>query len=599
VLSILFYKINGGILNMDFRPQSGEKITIDQPFVFMPHPAAPDFPYGQSGRRGTVYQVCLEKSIGNGEEYSYQALKVFSEFFQDPRNAETALRLISCAGMPGLEACYRKVIIPGRYPNLIQKYHQLAFAVLMPWVNGETWFDIISSRQVLSNDQSYGLAKELMRCLVEMERRKMAHCDLSGANVLVQPDRLKVSFVDVEEMYIPGLSSPEAKKLPAGTPGYGHKTASGGLWSPEADRFAGAILIGEILGWCSEKVCQNACEGQYFDIDEVQTSCNRFRILQQELRRQWGIGISDLFAQAWFSPSLTSCPSFEKWQSVLDSVASPEASAPSLWTEVPTGESALNDLQPVNKDLAQVYQPVDLGISVDSSTAVSPRTMEKRRAQKRPRKIFPGLFLRQRVLIFLFLGVILLGGGVGGSAWLLTPRGESLLQGRVLDVQSGQPLPARIELKGPGSRVVQTANANGEYQFAHLPGMAAEITASLKGYLPTTTTINIPDADTVQLPVYMKLSGSKIYGKVINSTSGTGLPGAKITLSGTYLKSGKAFTQTYTTGTTGAFDFILDDGGTAELTIEKSAYEVYHLPAFTISAGQQIPVPDITLVQLQ
>ncbi|NMB88710.1 MAG: hypothetical protein GYA17_10140, partial [Chloroflexi bacterium] len=296
---------------MEFRPEVNQRIHIDQDFVFTQHPAAPGLPYGQSGRRGTVYQVVLE------DDGSFHALKVFSEFFQDPRNAVTAQRLYHFAGLPGLQVCYRKVITPRLYPDLAKNYPQLGYAVLMPWVEGETWYDQILSAEPLTADQSYLLARQLAGNLAEMEKRHLAHCDLSGANCLIQLDPLRVALVDVEEMYGPDLKSPDARKLPAGTPGYAHQTAYRGLWGSDADRFAGAVLLAEMLGWCNDRVRQCACEAQYFDEDETQTTCERYQVLREALRREWGGEVSDTFARAWFSERLPDCPTFERWSTVL------------------------------------------------------------------------------------------------------------------------------------------------------------------------------------------------------------------------------------------------------------------------------------------
>jgi hypothetical protein len=138
--------------------------------------------------------------------------------------------------------------------------------------------------------------------------------------------------VDVEGLYAPGLPRPEA--LPSGSSGYAHRTAREGLWGPTADRFAGAVLLAEMLGWGDETV-REACYGEtYFDPAEMpaQGGSNppRYRTLIAALARHYGQPVADLFERAWTSETLADCPTFGEWLVALPE--HPVAQAFSLFT---------------------------------------------------------------------------------------------------------------------------------------------------------------------------------------------------------------------------------------------------------------------------
>lgn len=119
-------------------------------------------------------------------------------------------------------------------------------------------------------------------------------------------------------MYGPKTKRPSL--LPAGSAGYAPKYLTSGVWQKEADRFAGAILLGEILSWCSEEVrnkngrmqvtlkrkkCrQNVKDIRYFSKYYIINGTGK---LQNYLSRH---GVVILFAE---------CPSFAQWYDVFNS----------------------------------------------------------------------------------------------------------------------------------------------------------------------------------------------------------------------------------------------------------------------------------------
>ncbi|RLC69559.1 MAG: hypothetical protein DRI81_20305, partial [Chloroflexi bacterium] len=114
---------------MAFRPQVNDQLTINNAtYAIAEHPAAPGVPYGQAGRRAIVYQVAA------GDDY--RALKVFSRRFRTPALVLVAQNLAAYASLPGLQVCRREVLTPERNSPLLQQHPDLAYAVLMPWIEG-------------------------------------------------------------------------------------------------------------------------------------------------------------------------------------------------------------------------------------------------------------------------------------------------------------------------------------------------------------------------------------------------------------------------------------------------------------------------------
>ena len=309
---------------MPFRPLPNSKITIrNRVFTVCEHPAAPGMVYGQSGRRALVYQLREESG-------RYFALKVFNQTFRTIEIEESAKNLQKYATLPGLGVCMRDILTGEKDADMLQQYPDLRYAVLMPWVLGRTWQEVILERIAFKPRESFQYANSLVNILAGMERAGLAHCDLSGANVLLpglfnqQPP---VALVDVEEMYLPGSHTPA--KLPAGTPGYNHHTSTSGLWGADVDRFAGAVMIAEMLGWFDAQVRHSALMGQnntggeqFFSASEMQKHCPRFEILYRSLETNWSAGTARLFEHAWNSEALTECPSFSEWQGEFAALSS-------------------------------------------------------------------------------------------------------------------------------------------------------------------------------------------------------------------------------------------------------------------------------------
>jgi hypothetical protein len=333
---------------MSFRPNVHDELTLNGiTYRIAEHPAAPGIPYGQEGRAGIVYQL-LPSPTGRGVGgEGAMALKVFRARFRTPALVSQAEKLAAFADLPdlpGLTVCRRTVLTPQRNADLLRREPDLTYAVLMPWIEGPTWVEVMLEKRPLTPQQALDLARAFADILSRMEQNGIAHGDLSGPNVLLPmlagqtADRRPqtayspsstVELVDVEGLYAPGLPRPEA--LPSGSSGYAHRTAREGLWGPTADRFAGAVLLAEMLGWSDESV-REACYGEtYFDPAEMpaQGGSNppRYRTLLSALARHYGQPVADLFERAWTSETLADCPTFGEWLVALpESVSSVQSS---------------------------------------------------------------------------------------------------------------------------------------------------------------------------------------------------------------------------------------------------------------------------------
>jgi uncharacterized cupredoxin-like copper-binding protein len=299
---------------MPFLPAPGDTLLIDGvSYRVAERPGASGQVYAQEGRQGAVFQL-------TAYDRPPMALKAFLPRFRDPGLVRQAEWLASFTEIPGLQVCRRSVLSPRRHADLLHQHPDLSYAVIMPWVTGPRWQDLLRERRPLSADQSLALARALADLLTGLEEQGLAHGDLAGSNLLLPgladaAADYPLALVDVEGMCGPGLEPPEA--LPSGSAGYGHRAAAAG--GRNSDRFAGALLLAELLGWCDEQVRAAAAKEYYFDPEELQQPGTRYDTLRAALGRRWGDGVAQLLDRAWCSETLADCPSIGEWLLALPS----------------------------------------------------------------------------------------------------------------------------------------------------------------------------------------------------------------------------------------------------------------------------------------
>jgi serine/threonine protein kinase len=294
-----------------FNPNLNTRLSIDGvEYSFTPHPAVPSLVWAQEGRHATVYRV-QDKTDAYG-------LKVFRPAFRHPGLITTAESLWTYHELPGMLVCKQAVITREGFPELVAQYEDLDYAMVMPWIAGDTWFDILGKRQRLTLDQSRALAESMAWVLYALELNQLAHCDLSSGNVIIDPHMDQGNLVDVEDLYSPWLEPPPM--LPAGSAGYQHKeSGGGGQWAPTGDRFAGVILMAEMLGWAHPDVRKAAWGESYFAPDELQKGSPRFDTLLKALQG-YHPGFAETFEATWRSEHLEDCPPLKTWYDLLDAL---------------------------------------------------------------------------------------------------------------------------------------------------------------------------------------------------------------------------------------------------------------------------------------
>ena len=302
-----------------FQPEVNERLVINgHTYTVGEHPHAPDVPYGQEGRQGTVYLLHTEDGKAK------KAMKVFRSKFVNPSMAFQTQQIAKYKGMSGLSACDRFMITPQNNTQLLSMQADLLYAVVMNWVEGPTWMDLLLNKQHLTKKQSYSAAYALAHTLAAMEQRGLAHCDLSAPNLILPMfDKSKseikpidyVQLIDLEQMYASHLVRPEY--IPTGSPGYAPQYITSkmqaALWNANSDRFAGAVLLMEMLGACTETFFDNIWGESYFDPAELQVDCSRYYKLIQAVRATWGEALVSLFTRAWESEDFSQCPTFGEW----------------------------------------------------------------------------------------------------------------------------------------------------------------------------------------------------------------------------------------------------------------------------------------------
>jgi serine/threonine protein kinase len=299
----------------DFNPSPRDKITIaGDTYRVAAHPSVPTFAFGQEGRKAFVFQ------LEHTKRHKLFALKKFKPAFRYADLSDICQMLAQFAHLPGMGVCRRKCLTGPDYKGLLREFPDLEYAVLMPWMNGSTWYDLVVGKTTIDPESSLQMAWKSSLVLAELEKAGLAHCDIAGPNVIIDMDAGEVHLVDVEDMYAPGMPQPQA--IPAGTDGYHHLTSGDGQWGPSADRFAGAVLLAEMLGWHDPTVRDQSDEEHYFALGDMQQDSDAYRLLVNALH-DTSPNLAGLFERAWFAPTFDDCPPLSEWAAVLDPLARP------------------------------------------------------------------------------------------------------------------------------------------------------------------------------------------------------------------------------------------------------------------------------------
>jgi hypothetical protein len=298
-----------------FHPHLGMTITTGgSTFGFMPHPlfaAEMDEVFVVEGGEALIYQL---QDLATGELW---ALKVSKPSYRGEQIARSAEALALYVDVPGLLLARRLCLTRARFPQVLAAYPDLEYAVLMPWLHGSTWAGFLLDRETgerYSEARAMRLALSCAHVLWELEAHHLAHTDLASGNVVLVDDLTRIELLDIENLYQPHTSAP--RFLSRGTPGYQHRRLGRhGQWCPAGDRFAGAILLAEMLSWWDPMVraaTPAGAESLFQPHDLQAVSGARWQAVRDAV---WALcpQALALFDQAWASATLEECPELATW----------------------------------------------------------------------------------------------------------------------------------------------------------------------------------------------------------------------------------------------------------------------------------------------
>ncbi|QBD76256.1 hypothetical protein EPA93_09635 [Ktedonosporobacter rubrisoli] len=305
-----------------FQPSCGMFLHIGSlKFEFMPQPLS-------SQKKETVFVLeggeAFIYKIRNIETKKLYALKVLKPAYCGKHIAYITDKTVPLSNIPGFFLVRRLCITTQNYPELIKAFPELEYAILMPWVEAPSWrcllLDQAASERYTLMEARY-LALATARALSSLEACGWAHTDIAGGNILLSPDRKRIELLDFEGMYVPGM--PEPRRLSRGSPGYQHRhLGPQRQWCMEGDRFAGAILLTEMLTWWEPRVRTRAAEytETLFCAEELQVPDTPIWQAVRNVLYFLHPDILALFDQAWNSLTLAACPDLATWTKVLVSV---------------------------------------------------------------------------------------------------------------------------------------------------------------------------------------------------------------------------------------------------------------------------------------
>jgi hypothetical protein len=269
--------------------------------------------FAVEGGHAIVYQ------LRHVETKALLALKVLFPGDQGPEILRNEDLLAQLAPVPGFAACESVYLTRQTHPEDVTRCPDFEYGSLMPWIPDRTWSAVLEDRtNGLDDRTSWQLANDLLVLLSLLERNQVAHCDLSGGNLLVDLRSGRVNLIDFDDVFWPGAPAP--KWSVDGTPAYskpGDRT-----FRASGDRFGTAVLLAEILCWRDARIRAQvearALGPTLFTPDECAGIDNEHyrevHLFLSQLHHELG----ELFAQAWEAPpSQDSCPSVATWRQAL------------------------------------------------------------------------------------------------------------------------------------------------------------------------------------------------------------------------------------------------------------------------------------------
>jgi hypothetical protein len=279
-------------------------------YEFLPHPVLPGEVSRMVREQATTYQ------LRRLPDQTLWAMKVSNPTVRNPQICQQTESVRQFQHLPGLRSASRFCLTRALLPELISRYPALEFAVMMPWIQGLTWAGFFSdaiTSATYTRQQALELALSMAHILWSLERHRLTHTDIAGDNVIVvNPQR--VELIDLEGLYRHGTPLPA--RPGRGWRGYQHRRLDArGNCRPEGDRYAGAMLLTEMLTWWKPLV-RAVTEGDSLfeqSSQEAPDALNRRLTAVRATLREISPGLQPLFDRAWEAPDLADCPDFSLW----------------------------------------------------------------------------------------------------------------------------------------------------------------------------------------------------------------------------------------------------------------------------------------------
>jgi serine/threonine protein kinase len=281
-----------------FKPDPGDTLVLfGEPMAFPQHPSARiRMPNSAEGGRATVYEL---RDPGGRR----LALKVFRLRYREPGLAQSGARLTGLRALQGMNAAQRQVLLPG--DDIVRRFPDLEYALLMPWIDGETWTEVMMRGAALPAGTAIHLCARFLSVMRDLETAGAAHTDIAGGNVVVQQDPIGVQLLDLEDMYLAGAPRP-ANPRP-GSDGYQHRLREP-VFCPEGDRYAAAVLAAEILAMADPALTEMGSDTGMFGAPAGDPVGDAAYTRVDPWLRQVAPDFASTFWRAWHAPRLAECP---------------------------------------------------------------------------------------------------------------------------------------------------------------------------------------------------------------------------------------------------------------------------------------------------
>lgn len=325
--------MTGGYRPFDGDAWLGRELPLTGgPYRVLPESAfdvAEEMAFARQGRKARVFKLL-------GPDGAPYALKTFYRGFSLPEYLPITTSLRAFDDIRGLRVLQRRLVDAEEAAAIGEP--GLAYAILMPWIEGVAWAAVVEERFHLAEEACVALAAQTAHVLGQLEGRGLAHADLSSSNILITDAEggPVVELIDVEDMYHEAFG--ELPYVPDGSPGYAHPANQGhGCRNAYGDRFAGAILLTEMLVWHDPAVRQSTVDISVFDRDELCRPGSKYDLVRTILDGR-SAELATLFTRAWQSAGPSDCPPLVEWATAVASAAKAGAIGKPTHAAGPAGE---------------------------------------------------------------------------------------------------------------------------------------------------------------------------------------------------------------------------------------------------------------------